>query len=84
MGDVRLLIVDEPSLGLAPQVIEDVYAAIEDITREGLSLLLVDESANHVQGMADRVYLMETGEIRREGNAAELLGDAALLSTYLG
>jgi branched-chain amino acid transport system ATP-binding protein len=84
MGDVRLLIVDEPSLGLAPQVIEDVYAAIKAITRDGLSLLLVDESANHVEGMADRVYLMETGEFRREGNAAELLGDEALLSTYLG
>jgi branched-chain amino acid transport system ATP-binding protein len=84
MGDVRLLIVDEPSLGLAPQVIEDVYAAIKSITEGGLSLLLVDESANHVEGLADRVYLMETGEIRHEGGAAELLGDSALLSTYLG
>jgi branched-chain amino acid transport system ATP-binding protein len=84
MGDVRLLIVDEPSLGLAPQVIEDVYAAIKNITEGGLSLLLVDESANHVEGLADRVYLMETGEIRHEGSAAALLGNTALLSTYLG
>jgi branched-chain amino acid transport system ATP-binding protein len=84
MGDVRLLIVDEPSLGLAPQVIEDVYTAIDAITRSGLSLLLVDESANHVEGLADRVYLMETGEIAHEGSAAELLGNDALLSTYLG
>ncbi|GAB2968223.1 ABC transporter ATP-binding protein [Amycolatopsis acidiphila] len=84
MSDVRLLIVDEPSLGLAPQVIEDVYNAIRRITEDGLSLLLVDESANHIDGLADRVYLMQTGEIGYEGNAAELLRDDALLSTYLG
>lgn len=84
MGSARILLVDEPSLGLAPLVIEQVYAAIGEIKAGGMSILLVDEDANHVHGLADRVYLLEAGVLVREGPAAELLQDEALLAAYLG
>jgi branched-chain amino acid transport system ATP-binding protein len=84
MGKARLLMIDEPSLGLAPLVIEQVYETIHEIKRTGMAILLMDENANHVAGLADRVYLLEAGVLVREGTADELLGDAALLSAYLG
>jgi branched-chain amino acid transport system ATP-binding protein len=84
MGEARLFMIDEPSLGLAPVVIEQVYETIHAIKRTGMALLLMDENANHITGLADRVYLLEAGVLVREGTADELLGDAALLSAYLG
>ena len=84
MGRPRLLIVDEPSLGLAPLVIEQVYAAIRDIRKTGLSILLADENAGHVAGLADRVCLLEAGAFVREGPVEEMLRDRAILAAYLG
>jgi branched-chain amino acid transport system ATP-binding protein len=84
MGDHRLLMIDEPSLGLAPVLIEELYRRIGEIKATGHSILLVEESAAHVEGLADRVYLLENGEVIREGGARELLADEALLRTYLG
>lgn len=84
MSTARLLMIDEPSLGLSPVVIEQVYAAIHAIKRAGLSILLVDENAEHVDGLADRMYLLEAGVLVREGAADVLLRDQALLATYLG
>ena len=84
MAKARLLVLDEPSMGLAPLVVEDVYKAIASIKESGLSILLVDENADNVGGLADRIYLLEAGQIAREGKTAELLGDQALLSAYLG
>jgi len=84
MAKARLLVLDEPSMGLAPLVVEDVYKAIASIKESGLSILLVDENADNVGGLADRIYLLEAGQIAREGKTAELFGDQALLSAYLG
>jgi len=84
MGEAKLLIVDEPSLGLAPVIIEQVYASIQAVKDAGLAILLADENAEHVEGLADRVLLLETGMFVREGPASELLRDEALLSVYLG
>lgn len=84
MGESRLLMIDEPALGLAPVIIEELYRRIGEIKALGRSLLLVEESAAHVEGLADRVYLMESGMIIREGTPRELLADEALLRTYLG
>ncbi len=84
MSKARLLMIDEPSLGLAPLVIEQVYATIHEIKRSGLAILLADENAEHVAGLADRMYLLEAGALVREGPAAELLRDEALLAAYLG
>lgn len=84
MSTARVLMIDEPSLGLAPLVIEQVYGTIHAIKRAGLSILLVDENAEHVAGLADRMYLLEAGVLVREGAAEVLLRDQALLAAYLG
>jgi len=76
--------IDEPSLGLAPVIIEELYRRIGEIKASGRSILLVEESAAHVEELADRVYLLESGHIVREGLPSELLADDALLRTYLG
>jgi branched-chain amino acid transport system ATP-binding protein len=84
MGEGRLLMLDEPSLGLAPVIIEELYRRIAEIKASGRSLLLVEESAAHVEGLADRVYLLESGAIVYEGVPGDLLTNDALLRTYLG
>ncbi len=84
MGKAKILMMDEPSLGLAPFLIENVYQTIQDIKKTGLSILLMDENADHIAGLADRVYLLESGTLVGEGTADEMLQDEALLSTYLG
>jgi branched-chain amino acid transport system ATP-binding protein len=84
MAKARLLMIDEPSLGLAPLLIEDVYRTIQEINDTGLPILLVDENADHVAGLADRVYLLEAGVLVKEGLAEEMLQDEALLAAYLG
>lgn len=84
MGDSALLMLDEPSLGLAPVVIDELYDRIGEIRASGLPILLVEESATRIEGLADRVYLLENGTIAREGAPADLLADPALLQTYLG
>jgi branched-chain amino acid transport system ATP-binding protein len=84
MARARILLVDEPSLGLAPLATEQIYASIRSIKEGGMALLLADENANHVAGLADRVYLLETGMLVREGPAEELLRDQVLLESYLG
>ena len=84
MGEAKILMIDEPALGLAPFLIENVYQTIQDIRKTGLSILLMDESAEHVAGLADRVYLLESGTLVREGTADEMLRDEVLLSAYLG
>ncbi len=84
MADARALLIDEPSLGLAPVIIEQIYAAIRGIKENGLPILLADENANHLQGLADRVYLLETGVFVREAPTDRLLADEALLAAYLG
>lgn len=84
MAHAEILLIDEPSLGLAPLATQQIYASIQQIKRAGMALLLADENANHVEGLADRVYLLETGMLVREGPAEKLLQDTALLESYLG
>lgn len=84
MSNAKILMIDEPSLGLAPFLIEDVYQRIRDIGKTGMSLLLVDENADHLEGLADRVYLLEAGALVKEGTLDDMLQDEALLSAYLG
>lgn len=84
MGRAKILMIDEPSLGLAPLIIENLYQTIREINQSGLAILLVDENADHVEGLANRVYLLEAGVLVREGPAEEMLQDEALLSAYLG
>jgi branched-chain amino acid transport system ATP-binding protein len=84
MSNAKILMIDEPSLGLAPFLIEDVYAKIRDIGKTEMSILLVDENADHLEGLADRVYLLEAGALVKEGTLDDMLQDEALLSAYLG
>ena len=84
MGNAKILVIDEPSLGLAPFLIEEVYQRIRDINKSGMSILLADENADHIEGLADRVYLLESGSIVGQGTADEMLRNEALLAAYLG
>lgn len=84
MADARVLLIDEPSLGLAPVITEQIYASIRGIKESGLAILIADENANHLDALADRVYLLETGSFVREAPADRLLADEALLAAYLG
>ncbi len=84
MSEAKLLMIDEPSLGLAPFLIEDVYRTIRDIRKTGLSILLADENADHIMGLADRVYLLEGGVLVKEGSPSEMLRDEAMMAAYLG
>lgn len=80
----KLLIVDEPSLGLAPVVIETVYEAIGEIATGDTSILLVEENFTHIEEIADRVCVLEMGRVVRTGTAAELAADATVAESYLG
>jgi len=84
MSKAKLLMIDEPSLGLAPFLIEDVYETIRNIRKTGLSILLADENADQIEGLADRVYLLESGTLVKEGTVDDMLRDEALLAAYLG
>lgn len=84
MTRARLYLIDEPSLGLAPILVEELYADIRKLVNRGLSILLVEENASHAMGLADRVYLLEGGHFVREGRPDELLGDEAFQKAYLG
>jgi len=80
----RLLMLDEPSLGLAPLIVREIFKAIASLREIGVSILLVEQNARAALQTADYGYILETGEIAGEGPAADLLADPVLIATYLG
>ncbi len=84
MARPRLLMLDEPSLGLAPLVVREVFRAIAELRGAGMSILLVEQNARAALQVADYGYVLETGETVLEGTAAELLGNRRVVDTYLG
>ena len=80
----RILLIDEPSLGLAPLIIEQIYAVIADIKASGRSVLLVEENPARVIGIADRIHLLDNGVFVWSGPPEDLMARDELLSTYLG
>jgi branched-chain amino acid transport system ATP-binding protein len=84
MSDPRLLLLDEPSLGLAPLIIKDIFAAIRQLRESGLTILLVEQMAKQALGVADRAYVLETGNITLEGSGRELLANPKVKAAYLG
>jgi len=84
MAKPRLLILDEPSLGLAPMLVEHIFEVIEQLKSEGLTILLVEQNVHHALDLADRAYIMESGRITHEGSAADLKHDPRVESAYLG
>ncbi len=80
----RLLVLDEPSLGLAPLVVDQLYDVLAGLRGEGLTVLLVEQQIYAALELADRAYILETGRIRQEGAGRDLLADPHIRSTYLG
>jgi branched-chain amino acid transport system ATP-binding protein len=84
MSEPKLLLLDEPSLGLAPLIIRDIFAIIRSLRATGLTILLVEQMANQALGVADRAYVLETGRITIQGKGSELLNDPKVRAAYLG
>ena len=84
MSQPRLLMLDEPSLGLAPRIVRDIFRIIAELAKTGVSILLVEQNARAALQVADRGYVLETGEIVLEGAAAELAENPRVIETYLG
>jgi branched-chain amino acid transport system ATP-binding protein len=84
MARPRLLLLDEPSMGLAPQFIAQIFRVIKEINSEGTTVLLVEQNAKQALGLAHVAYVMETGEVTRSGTGAELLADSTIQDAYLG
>ena len=82
--DPRLLLLDEPALGLAPLVVENIFEIIQQINAEGVTVLLVEQNAQMALHIAHRGYVLETGRVTLEGPAAELLDNPRVRSAYLG
>ena len=84
MARPKLLMLDEPSLGLAPMAIEEVYALIEKLPAAGVTILLVEQNVRQALAVADRGYVIENGKIILEVKAGELLNNDHLISAYMG
>ena len=84
MNRPEMLILDEPSMGLAPLVVKDIFNTIVEINKSGTTILLVEQNANMALSIADRAYALETGKIVLSGDAKELLEDDSIKSAYLG
>ena len=80
----RLMLLDEPSMGLAPKVVDEVFTVIQEIRASGTTVLLVEQNARRALRAADHGYVMSTGEVVHEGPAAELLADDRIVQAYLG
>ena len=84
MSHPRVLLLDEPSLGLAPILVEQIFEIIQEINKQGTTILLVEQNAYLALQLTHRGYVMETGEITIEGTSAELLNDVRVRQAYLG
>jgi branched-chain amino acid transport system ATP-binding protein len=84
MAKPKLLMLDEPSLGLAPLIVREIFHIIEELKRRGASILLVEQNARAALKVADFAYVLETGEIALEGPARELASDQRVIDSYLG
>jgi branched-chain amino acid transport system ATP-binding protein len=84
MSRPKLLLLDEPSLGLAPLIVREIFALIASLKAEGVTILLVEQLANLALAIADRAYVLETGRIVLEGDAAVLRSDTRVRDAYLG
>ena len=84
MSRPKLMMLDEPSLGLAPLVVRDIFNIIQEINRQGVTVLLIEQNANMALKIADYAYVMKTGEITQSGTGAELLQDEGIKEAFLG
>ena len=84
MSGPRLLMLDEPSLGLAPLIVKEIFRAVAELRRTGVSILLVEQNARAALELADHAYVLENGSVVLEGPAAALRRDERVVATYLG
>ena len=84
MSRPKLMMLDEPSLGLAPLVVQDIFSIIREINKQGVTVLLIEQNANMALKIADLAYVLETGNITMSGTGAELLANEKVREAYLG
>ena len=84
MGRPRLLLLDEPSMGLAPLLVEEIFSAVTELRKQEMTILLVEQNAHAALAIADRAYVIETGEIVLSGSGKELLDNERVREAYLG
>ncbi len=84
MAQPRLLLLDEPALGLSPLLVKEVFASLRAIRERGVTVLLVEQNVPHALALADRTYVMETGTITLSGASADLRNDPRVRERYLG
>lgn len=84
MGHPKLLMMDEPSLGLAPLIVKDIFSIIKEINKHGVTVLLIEQNANMALHTADSGYVLETGRITLTGSGKDLLADESVKAAYLG
>ena len=84
MSKPRIVLMDEPSMGLSPIFVEEIFNIIKEISAEGTTVLLVEQNAKKALSIADRAYVLETGKIVLEGDAKDLLNDESIKKAYLG
>lgn len=84
MARLKLLLLDEPSLGLAPIVVKQIFQILRELAQSGMTIFLVEQNANHALRLSDRAYVMVTGEIRMSGSGQELLANPQVREAYLG
>ena len=84
MSSPRMLLLDEPSLGLAPMLVESIFKVIQELHQQGVTILLVEQNAYQALRVADRAYVLETGQIRLSGAATELATNPQVRTAYLG
>ena len=84
MSRPKLMMMDEPSLGLAPLIVRDIFQIIREINKQGVTILLIEQNANMALHTADKGYVLETGEIILEGPGRELLENPVIREAYLG
>ena len=84
MSHPKLILMDEPSMGLSPIFVEEIFSIIRDISAEGTTVLLVEQNAKKALSIADRAYVLETGNITLSGDASSLLNDESVKKAYLG
>ena len=84
MSHPRIILMDEPSMGLSPLLVKEIFTTIEEVNREGVTILLVEQNAQAALSVADRAYVLETGRISLSGTGAELMASDQVRRAYLG
>ena len=84
MAKPKMILMDEPSMGLSPLLVKEIFKIIQEVNKQGITILLVEQNAKMALSISDRAYVLETGSISIEGNAADLLKDPRVKKAYLG